>query len=110
MLVNIIFINYHFSICPSSQSVDYRENFVKRGLRNASSIRYRFFGSVATEIQRNTWFSTLNLDDISYFKEILGEKNVIQDPDVLLDANTDWMRKYKGSSKLMLQPRTTSEV
>lgn len=89
---------------------DYRENFVKRGLRNASSIQYRFFGSVATEIQRNTWFSTLNLDDISYFKEILGEKNVIQDPDVLLDANTDWMRKYKGSSKLMLQPRTTSEV
>ncbi|XP_031260778.1 D-2-hydroxyglutarate dehydrogenase, mitochondrial isoform X1 [Pistacia vera] len=88
----------------------HRETFVETGLGSASSIKYRRFGSAATEIQRNTSFSTLNVDDISYFKEILGEKNVIQDKDVLLNANTDWMRKYKGSSKLLLQPKTTNEV
>ena len=61
-------------------------------------------------IQRNPAFSTLNSDDINHFKGILGDKNVIEDEDTLLFANTDWMRKYKGSSKLLLQPRTTQEV
>ncbi|XP_021908112.1 D-2-hydroxyglutarate dehydrogenase, mitochondrial [Carica papaya] len=72
--------------------------------------QYRYFSSVATEIQRKPSFSTLNSDDISYFKEILGEKNVIQDEDRLQAANTDWMQKYRGSSKLLLQPRSTEEV
>ncbi|TXG59732.1 hypothetical protein EZV62_014305 [Acer yangbiense] len=70
----------------------------------------RCFGSAATVIERNTSFSTLNSDDVSYFKELLGEKSVVEDEDVLLTANTDWMRKYKGSSKLLLQPKTTHEV
>lgn len=55
-------------------------------------------------------FSSVNSEDIIHFKSILGEKYVIEDEDKLDDANTDWMRKYKGSSKLMLQPRTTEEV
>lgn len=55
-------------------------------------------------------FSTINADDITKFREILGEKNVVQDEEALLAANTDWMRKYKGSSNLLLQPRTTEEV
>ncbi|XP_058086759.1 D-2-hydroxyglutarate dehydrogenase, mitochondrial isoform X2 [Magnolia sinica] len=73
-------------------------------------IHYRSFGSEATKIQRNPSFSTLTPDDIFYFKEILGEKNVIQDPDTLSTANTDWMRKYRGSSQLLLQPRSTEQV
>lgn len=55
-------------------------------------------------------FSTIKADDITKFREILGEKNVVQDEEALLAANTDWMRKYKGSSNLLLQPRTTEEV
>lgn len=55
-------------------------------------------------------FATINSDDINHFKKILGEKNVIQEEEKLDIANTDWMRKYKGSSKLMLQPRSTEEV
>ncbi|KAL4644312.1 hypothetical protein ACB092_02G156200 [Castanea dentata] len=73
-----------------------------------SRIHYRHFATAM--IQRNPAFSSLNSDDINYFKGILGEKNVIEDEDALLFANTDWMRKYKGSSKLLLQPRTTQEV
>ncbi|XP_057492468.1 D-2-hydroxyglutarate dehydrogenase, mitochondrial isoform X2 [Actinidia eriantha] len=61
-------------------------------------------------MERNPVFSTINADDVAQFKEILGEKYVIQDEERLLAANSDWMRKYKGSSKLLLQPRSTEEV
>ncbi|XP_031400845.1 D-2-hydroxyglutarate dehydrogenase, mitochondrial-like isoform X1 [Punica granatum] len=79
-------------------------------LGETPGIQNRFFGATATKIERNSKFATLNSNDISYFKEILGEKNVIQDEDTLLSANTDWMHKYRGSSKLLLLPRTTEEV
>lgn len=83
---------------------------VERLLRNTDRISYRNFASVATTIQRNPLYSSINCEDIFHFKNILGEKNVIQDEEKLVTANTDWMRKYKGSSKLMLQPRSTEEV
>ncbi|KAL9461657.1 hypothetical protein AB3S75_004617 [Citrus x aurantiifolia] len=100
--------NSHNSVFRSA--LEYSERLVKRGFGNASTIRYRCFGSEATKFERNAAFSTLNSEDVSYFKELLGEKSVIQDEDVLLAANEDWMRKYRGSSKLLLQPRTTNEV
>lgn len=71
---------------------------------------YRSFGSLATKVERNPSFSSLNSDDLSYFKGVLGEKNVVQDEDRLETANIDWMHKYKGSSKLLLLPRNTEEV
>lgn len=78
------------------------------------AITYEFhcreFSSSAAKSQRNPAFSLLTSDDILRFKEIIGEKNVIQDEDRLLSANTDWMRKYKGSSKLLLKPKSTEEV
>lgn len=70
----------------------------------------RSFASLVPANVRNQSFSVINSDDISYFKKILGEGGVIQEEEKLDDANTDWMRKYKGSSKLMLQPRSTEEV
>ena len=81
-----------------------------KSLGSVNTIQYRSFSSVSTLVQRNPSFSTLNSDDISYFKRLLGEKNVIQDEDKLETVNTDWMHKYKGSSKLLLQPRSTEEV
>lgn len=77
---------------------------------NAERFQFRCFGSAATKVERNPSFSTLNSDDINYFKGVLGDKNVIQDEDTLLAANMDWMDKYKGSSKLLLQPKSTEEV
>ncbi|KAB5547582.1 hypothetical protein DKX38_010988 [Salix brachista] len=71
---------------------------------------YRSFGSLATKVERNPSFSSLNSDDLSYFKGVLGEKNVVQDEDRLETANIDWMHKYKGFSKLLLLPRNTEEV
>lgn len=73
-------------------------------------LQLRFYGSMATSIGRSPLFSEVNSDDISYFKSIVGENNVIQDEDRLEPVNTDWMNKYKGSSKLFLLPKNTEEV
>nr|VDD41032.1 unnamed protein product [Brassica oleracea] len=74
--------------------------------------QYKPFGSsAASKVQRNPLFSSLEPKDVSYFNEILGgEKYVVQDEERLETANTDWMHKYRGSSKLMLLPKTTEEV
>lgn len=73
--------------------------------------QYKCFGSSsASKIQRNPLFASLDSKDVSYFKEILGDKNVIEDEERLETANTDWMHKYKGSSKLLLLPKNTEEV
>lgn len=77
---------------------------------NGFRIHGRNLSSVASIPVRNQSFSTINCNDISYFKKLLGEKGVVQEEERLDDANTDWMRKYKGSSKLMLLPRSTQEV
>lgn len=87
-----------------------RDCIQKGLLEDTRRIQHRCFGSLAEKVQRDPSFSTLSSDDISYFKGILGEKNVVQDEVRLAIANTDWMHKYKGSSKLLLQPRTTEEV
>ncbi|GAB2227358.1 hypothetical protein Droror1_Dr00009176 [Drosera rotundifolia] len=70
----------------------------------------RAYGSGAAGIKRNPSFAEINKDDVSFFRSVLGENNVVEDEDRLEVANTDWMRKYKGSSRIMLQPRTTDEV
>ncbi|XP_038896946.1 D-2-hydroxyglutarate dehydrogenase, mitochondrial isoform X2 [Benincasa hispida] len=78
--------------------------------RMPCGFQFRRFTSLSSVVQRNPSFSRLNSDDIDFFRSILGEKNVVQDEDRLLDANTDWLRKYRGTSKLLLQPRSTEEV
>lgn len=92
---------YYFEILHDDKEMHHGGSF---GIQN------RFYGSATTKIQRNPTFSTINSDDINHFRGILGEKGVIQDEDWLSAANMDWMRKYIGSSKLLLQPRSTEEV
>lgn len=74
------------------------------------AVQRKFYGSTAGLVKRNPRYSSLNDEDVRYFEEILGKKNVVQDEERLVAANTDWMHKFKGSSKLLLQPRSTEEV
>ncbi|CAI8588640.1 unnamed protein product [Vicia faba] len=69
-----------------------------------------YYGSMVGVVQRSNRFSELNDDDVKYFQEILGRKNVVQDEDKLSAANVDWMHKYKGASKILLQPCNTDQV
>ncbi|XP_061345622.1 D-2-hydroxyglutarate dehydrogenase, mitochondrial-like [Gastrolobium bilobum] len=78
--------------------------------RQASGIQHKCYSSMAGLVERNPRFSKLNDDDVRYFEGILGSKSVIHDEEKLIPANTDWMHKYKGFSKLLLQPRSTDQV
>ncbi|CAH8385582.1 unnamed protein product [Eruca vesicaria subsp. sativa] len=105
----------HNSMSPSVTGFMNRyESKVNTFEPNAWSHQYRSFGSSssssALKVKRNPLFSSLESKDVSFFKEILGERNVVEDEERLEIANTDWMKKYKGCSKLMLLPKNTEEV
>ncbi|XP_027360564.1 D-2-hydroxyglutarate dehydrogenase, mitochondrial isoform X2 [Abrus precatorius] len=85
------------------------KNFVE-ARKWGGRIQHKSYGSMAGLVERNPRLSELNDDDVKYFEGILGTKNVIRDEEKLITANTDWMHKYKGSSKLLLQPHTTDQV
>ncbi|XP_057529185.1 D-2-hydroxyglutarate dehydrogenase, mitochondrial isoform X1 [Amaranthus tricolor] len=98
----------HNILSSSNIPIDCRVLHRALCFQRSSNQVIRFYGSAPLE--RSASFSEIKSEDINYFKSILGENNVIQDPDRLQPANTDWMDKYKGSSKLMLLPRSTEEV
>lgn len=55
-------------------------------------------------------YAQLEPSDLEFFKSVLDPKNVITDSDDLAAANVDWMNKYNGQSRLILKPKSTSEV
>ncbi|CAM9019626.1 unnamed protein product [Wickerhamomyces anomalus] len=61
-------------------------------------------------VHRDQRYKKLSSQDLEFFKSILPESSIIQDSDDLLFYNEDWMRKYRGQSKLTLKPKTTEQV
>lgn len=56
-------------------------------------------------------YKSLEDSDIKYFQQVLQDENgIVTDEDDLLFFNEDWMRKYRGQSKLVLKPKTTEQV
>jgi hypothetical protein len=54
---------------------------------------------------RNSSFSTVTLQDVRKFDNMLGADNVIKDDVLILDSfNTDFTKKYKGSAPVVLVP------
>jgi FAD/FMN-containing dehydrogenase len=47
---------------------------------------------------------------VQHFTTVVGGSNVITDEAALEHYNTDWMRKYRGKSRLALRPGSTTEV
>ncbi|QPG77228.1 D-lactate ferricytochrome c oxidoreductase [Brettanomyces nanus] len=57
---------------------------------------------------RNPDFAKVSNSDVLFFRSIVGDNQVLTDD---LDAyNEDWMRKYKGQSKVVLKPKTTEQI
>ncbi|KAK3546198.1 hypothetical protein QTP70_025224, partial [Hemibagrus guttatus] len=54
-------------------------------------------------------FSRVTPDDINFFTRLLPGRTVT-DPDVLESCNVDWLKSTKGSSEVLLRPKTTEEV
>ncbi|KAG0368356.1 hypothetical protein BGZ54_002072 [Gamsiella multidivaricata] len=61
-------------------------------------------------MKRNKSFKKLSEEDISYFKSILAPSSITQDKEDLETFNNDWLRKYRGQSKLVLKPSSTEQV
>lgn len=68
------------------------------------------------DLQRDSRFKEITKDDVKYFRHVLGADNAIidgvsQDASSDLEGyNADWMRKYRGQTRLVLKPGSTEEV
>lgn len=76
----------------------------------------KFTSEAYPDIQRDTRFSSLTEEHVKFFRELLGTESAVIDG-VTKDAtddieafNSDWMRKYRGHTKLVLKPGSTEEV
>ncbi|KAI8605641.1 hypothetical protein EDD21DRAFT_349816 [Dissophora ornata] len=61
-------------------------------------------------MKRNESFKKLSESDVSFFRSILAPSSVTQDEEDLEAFNNDWLRKYRGQSKLVLKPSSTEQV
>jgi len=68
------------------------------------------------DIQRDPRFKQITAEDVKFFKEVLGADNAIIDgvsQDATSDLegyNADWMKKYRGQTRLVLKPDSTEQV
>ncbi|KAL3435483.1 hypothetical protein BDV09DRAFT_185054 [Aspergillus tetrazonus] len=67
-------------------------------------------------LKRSPKFAEITAEDVKYFKDLLGSESAVIDG-VTTDAtddiepfNGDWMRKYRGHTKLVLKPQSKEEV
>lgn len=74
-----------------------------RSLPELTSVRY-------PNVTRGD-FGCLSADDFEFFKKLLNNPGqVLTEDDDLISYNLDWMGSYRGSSSLVLRPKTTAEV
>lgn len=68
------------------------------------------------EIKRDSRFAQVTPEHVKFFKDLLGHESAVIDgvnadaTDDLEAFNGDWMRKYRGHTKLVLKPGSTDEV
>uniref|UniRef100_A0A061SMM5 D-2-hydroxyglutarate dehydrogenase n=1 Tax=Tetraselmis sp. GSL018 TaxID=582737 RepID=A0A061SMM5_9CHLO len=55
-------------------------------------------------------YAKLTPEIVSHLKHIVGSASVITGEDNCASYNVDWMRKYRGKSKLVLKPSSTHET
>ncbi len=81
-----------------------------------SSKTIKFTSETYPEIKRDSKFTELTPTHVKFFKELLGKDSAIIDgvtkdaTDDIEPFNGDWMRKYRGHTKLVLKPGSTEEV
>lgn len=83
-------------------------------LRATKEVKYT--SDAYPTLKRNPNFAEITAEDIKYFKELLGSESAVIDG-VTTDAtddiepfNGDWMRKYRGHTKLVLKPQSKEDV
>ncbi|KAI9852018.1 MAG: hypothetical protein M1838_002141 [Thelocarpon superellum] len=75
-----------------------------------------FTSDTYPDLKRDARFKTLEQHHVQHFKTILPSPSAVIDGlsadagDDLEPFNSDWMRKYRGHTKVVLRPQTTEEV
>ncbi|KAF1847890.1 uncharacterized protein K460DRAFT_277132 [Cucurbitaria berberidis CBS 394.84] len=76
----------------------------------------KFTSESYPQIQRDSKFTKLSEEHVKFFQDLLGSDSAVIDG-VSKDAsediepfNSDWMRKFRGHTKLVLRPSSTEEV
>ncbi|KAK1726966.1 hypothetical protein CaCOL14_006545 [Colletotrichum acutatum] len=67
------------------------------------------------DIKRDTRFAAVTDAHVAYFKDLLGPSGIVdgvstEAADDLAAFNEDWLRKYRGESRLVVKPASTEEV
>ncbi|KAH6687350.1 D-lactate dehydrogenase [Plectosphaerella plurivora] len=83
--------------------------------RDAGLKQVKLTSETYPDLKRDTRFAEVSKDDVAFFKELLGEAGVVDGvtkdaTDDILAFNEDWLRKYRGQSRLVLRPQSTEEV
>ncbi|AET41330.1 D-lactate dehydrogenase Ecym_8034 [Eremothecium cymbalariae DBVPG len=80
--------------------------------RYSSKARARATADSHPDLKRDERFKRLSKEDLEYFRSILSEQEILEgsEEEDLAFYNEDWMRKYRGNSKLVLRPKTTESV
>jgi FAD/FMN-containing dehydrogenase len=98
----------------STASTEDSEGVAKGTTGTSKTIK--FTSETYPEIKRNSKFAEITPDHVKFFTELLGKESAIIDgvtkdaTDDIEPFNGDWMRKYRGHSKLVLKPGSTEEV
>ena len=70
----------------------------------------------AYDIKRDSKFADITSEHVDFFKSTLGDDSAVIDgvskdsSDDIEIYNRDWMKKYRGHTKLVLRPKSTEEV
>ncbi|XP_076269357.1 D-2-hydroxyglutarate dehydrogenase, mitochondrial-like isoform X1 [Rhynchophorus ferrugineus] len=90
-------------------------NIFKYVFSNIKSVHARSFGS-KPDFTKNTFniergfYNYLQEPHLKYFQQLLGEQRVVTDLSDLEKYNVDWFLQMRGSSGIVLKPKTTEEV
>ena len=98
----------------STASTEETEGIAKGTTGTSKSIR--FTSETYPEIKRNSKFTQISEEHVKFFRDLLGAESAVIDgvtkdaTDDIEPFNGDWMRKYRGHTKLVLKPGSTEEV
>ncbi|KIV93028.1 hypothetical protein PV10_04273 [Exophiala mesophila] len=103
-----------FAICQPRRS--FKSTPVKREDTSEQGHKVKYTTDMYPSLKRDSRFSEITSDHVQFFKSALGDDAAVLDgvtkdaADDLEPFNSDWMRKYRGKTNLVLKPKNTQEV
>jgi len=98
----------------STASTEETEGIAKGTTGTSKTIK--FTSESYPAIKRNSKFTEISEEHVKFFQDLLGVESAVIDgvtkdaTDDIEPFNGDWMRKYRGHTKLVLKPGSTEEV